>query len=95
MLLKSVWFRGHLISLSIHCAALLAVLVGMGQPTGGAPSEHNMVDERESELELSGLLSALSFGASFEELANFLIDRIDVHYAAPSHGHTLPTALRG
>jgi hypothetical protein len=53
-----------------------------------------MVDERESELELSGLLSALSFGASFEELANFLIDRIDVHYAAPSRGHTPPTALR-
>jgi hypothetical protein len=53
-----------------------------------------MVDERESELELSGLLSALSFGASFEELANFLIDKVDVPYAAPSCGHTPPTAIR-
>jgi hypothetical protein len=53
-----------------------------------------MVDERESELDLSCLLSALSFGASFEELANFLIDRIDVYYAAPSRGHAPPTALR-
>jgi hypothetical protein len=53
-----------------------------------------MVDERKSELELSGLLSALSFGASFEELANFLIDRIDVHCAAPSRGRTPPAAFR-
>ena len=37
-----------------------------------------MVKEGKSELTLCGFLSALSFGSSFEELANFLIDKIDV-----------------
>jgi len=43
-----------------------------------------MMDECESELGLSGVLSALSFGASFEKVANFLIDKIDINEAAPS-----------
>jgi hypothetical protein len=38
-----------------------------------------MLEDCKSELGLCGCLSALSFGASFEELANFLIDQIDVN----------------
>jgi hypothetical protein len=49
-----------------------------------------MANDRDSELDLSGLLSALSIGASFEELANFLIDKLDVSQAAPSRGNTPP-----
>jgi hypothetical protein len=38
-----------------------------------------MLEDCKSELRLCGFLSALSFGASFEELANVLIDQIDVN----------------
>jgi len=38
-----------------------------------------MVKKCRSELGLSGFLSALSFVASFEELANCLIDKIDAN----------------
>ena len=72
-------FRTCSILRSIHCATVPTILVELKRPITGMSSEHNIVNENKSELGLLCFCSALSFGASFEELANFLIDQVDAN----------------